>query len=124
MESKDGVVNGGIGGFELSGPADEVNITIYDAAGTKVRSLSQSGLPAGIQDFTWDGTSDAGVPLAGGSYTFKVEATQGSNKVTTTALQGALVTGIVRGASGVSLQLANLSGDLGQVPVGEVQQIF
>jgi flagellar basal-body rod modification protein FlgD len=49
-----------VGGVQLSEPADQVTITIADAAGLTIKTLSSSGAGHGTHNFGWDGTTDAG----------------------------------------------------------------
>jgi flagellar hook assembly protein FlgD len=47
--------------------AGPTTVAVYDAVGRIVRTLA-SGLSAGRSTITWDGTDDAGRPLASGVY--------------------------------------------------------
>jgi hypothetical protein len=47
------------------GPAE---LTIYDAAGRRVRTLVSEVLPAGKQSISWDGTDSTGRAVASGTY--------------------------------------------------------
>lgn len=46
----------------------KVDVRIYGADGTLVRTLVQSTLAAGETSYTWDGVNDAGDPVASGVY--------------------------------------------------------
>jgi len=74
--------------FGLAGDASETTIDIRGAAGAVVRSITVgdgttagSGGVAGINTVAWDGLDDGGNPLADGSYSFTVAATDGSAAV-------------------------------------------
>lgn len=58
--------------FDLatSGPA---TIAIYDVAGRRVRTLADGTLEAGSHELSWDGTDDAGHPLASSVYWVRLE---------------------------------------------------
>ena len=57
--------------FDL--PTDEdVQITVYDATGARVRQLVNRGIPAGHHVQTWDGTDDDGGRLPSGVYFAKI----------------------------------------------------
>ncbi|MDX1429285.1 MAG: FlgD immunoglobulin-like domain containing protein, partial [Rhodothermales bacterium] len=60
-------------GFEL--PLDKnINVRIYDVSGRLVRTLiSNQFLSAGTHEVIWDGQSDAGVPVASGTYIYALE---------------------------------------------------
>jgi subtilisin family serine protease len=48
--------------------ASPVRITVYDAAGRRIRRLVDGALPAGRHQVTWDARSESGVAVAGGVY--------------------------------------------------------
>jgi hypothetical protein len=48
--------------------AQNVNLTIYDILGQKIRQLMNTNLPAGRYDVTWDGISDTGQKVSSGVY--------------------------------------------------------
>ncbi|MFN3717218.1 MAG: FlgD immunoglobulin-like domain containing protein, partial [Thiobacillus sp.] len=63
---------GGIGGFELIAPADEVVVTIKDGNGLVVRTLNLGAQQAGVVPFVWDGKADDGAQAAPGNYSFSI----------------------------------------------------
>ena len=75
---------------------------------------------AGVFNIRWDGVMADGTKAADGNYTFSVEAVQGGNKVTATALQIGTVSALVRSSNGFLLDL----GTLGTVDFSDVQQIL
>ena len=109
-----------LGGVKLAGDADKVSITITDAKGVKVAQQDLGAQKAGVLDFGWDGKNSDGVRVANGSYQFSVQATQGANKVTTTALEVGTVSALVRGQSGFQLEIPGT----GLVDFNSVQQIY
>ncbi|MBK6357503.1 MAG: flagellar hook assembly protein FlgD [Betaproteobacteria bacterium] len=111
---------GALGGVKLAGDADKVSITITDAKGVKVAQQDLGAQKAGVLDFGWDGKNSDGVRVANGSYQFSVQATQGANKVTTTALEVGTVSALVRGQSGFQLEIPGT----GLVDFNSVQQIY
>lgn len=52
----------------LESPAREAVLEVYDLAGRRVRTLHRGSLPDGRSVFPWDGTNDAGHPVASGVY--------------------------------------------------------
>ncbi|MCA9756184.1 MAG: T9SS type A sorting domain-containing protein, partial [Candidatus Eisenbacteria bacterium] len=54
-----------------SGP---VELTVFDVAGRRVRSLVQGELEAGSHEVTWDGLDEAGNPLSSGIYWTQLQA--------------------------------------------------
>lgn len=108
------------GGVELQSAADKVNVTIVDANGLTVRTLSLGGLEAGNHRFAWDGKSDSGAQVADGAYTMKVQALKGNTAVDASALQISRVASVVRETSGVSLDL----GAQGRIGLDDVKEIL
>lgn len=111
---------GAIGGFELSGPADRVTLTIKDSAGLEVAKLELEGVDAGSHNFVWDGTAVDGSAAAEGLYTVSVAATRGGETVKGNTLEFGQVTGVVRGAAGADLQV----GHLGIFAFNDIRQIL
>lgn len=92
-----------VGGFELQGDADKVVLTIKDANGLVVNTVDMGATKAGSHLFAWDGKTDGGAVAANGAYTVSVEATQGTGKIVSSALQVGTVSAVVRGNSGFQL---------------------
>lgn len=111
---------GAVGGFELDGPADEVKLSIKDASGVEVASMTLTDVEAGSQNYMWDGTTKDGSKAANGAYTVAVTAVQGDKSVVSRPLQFAAVTSVIRGASSTDLQV----GDLGIFKMSEIKQIL
>jgi len=95
-------------------------VTITDQSGVLVRTLDLGALDAGSHNFVWDGKADDGQTAQPGIYKMKIEAKDGSEPVTATALQLGQVTGIVKGPKSTDLQV----GDLGIFTLDEVKQIM
>lgn len=92
-----------VGGFELQGDADAVKVTIKDANGLVVNTVNMGAAKAGSHLYAWDGKTDSGATAADGTYTVTVEATQGSSKVVSTALQVGMVSAVVPGTNGFQI---------------------
>lgn len=112
--------NGALGGVKLDGDADKVSIIISDAKGVKVAQEDLGAQKAGVIDFIWDGKNADGTRLANGAYQFSVQATQGANKVTATALEVGTVSALVRGQNGFKLEIPGT----GLVDFSSVEQIY
>ena len=112
--------SGAGGGVELTSAADQVVVTIKDGNGLVMRTLNLGNLGAGIHNFAWDGTTDAGAQAVNGNYSMSVTAKRGTESVTAKALQLAGVSNINRSTQGVTLNL----GSLGLVTLGDIKQIF
>lgn len=70
-------------GLNLSASAQHVTITIKDANGNVVRTLSQDGMNAGSNKLAWDGKDAQGTALPDGNYTVEASATDASGKAVT-----------------------------------------
>lgn len=54
--------------------ATEVEITIFNLRGQKIRTLVKQNQPAGFYSVQWDGTSETGQQVANGVYLYKLKA--------------------------------------------------
>jgi len=110
-----------VGGYNLSGAATQVTVTISDASGNTVRQLSYGAQSAGMQDFTWDGTTSTGATAPAGNYSFSVSASNGATAVPTTAYNIEAVIGVAPQPNG-SVQI--MLGNNKQVPYSQIAQII
>jgi flagellar basal-body rod modification protein FlgD len=117
LDLKTGVA---VGGIDLAGPADKVEVTIKDAAGNVLATKNLGSQKAGVVNFGWDGTDQDGAAVADGTYQFSVKANQGENKVTATTLSLGTVNSVTLGSQGVSL---NVTG-LGALSISQIKQIL
>lgn len=111
---------GGVAGFELSGPADKVTLSIKDGSGLEVANIDLEGLEAGSHNYVWDGTAIDGSAAAPGRYTVSASATLGGEDAAVTALEFGQVTGVIRGPKSTDLQL----GSLGIFKFDDIKQIL
>ncbi len=109
------------GGFSLAQAADTVNVAIKDSSGATVRTLSLGGLGSGVQEFSWDGTTDSGAQAAAGSYSYTVSASASGTAVSTTAYSAQQVVGVAPQSDG-SIQY--LLGNGSQVGFSSIAQIL
>ncbi|HQR05113.1 MAG TPA: flagellar hook assembly protein FlgD [Rhodocyclaceae bacterium] len=109
-----------VGGIDLSGAADNATVTIKDGNGLVVRTLALGALGTGSRMFVWDGKADSGDAAVPGNYSFSVAATQGANKINTTALAVGQVSSITRSGAGLALNV----GGLGAFGISDVRQIL
>ncbi|MDQ6987756.1 MAG: flagellar hook capping FlgD N-terminal domain-containing protein [Mariprofundaceae bacterium] len=59
---------------QLTNAAAQVNLNIFDASGTPVRSMQLGALSAGKNPLTWDGLTDSGATAAIGDYRIEMSA--------------------------------------------------
>jgi flagellar basal-body rod modification protein FlgD len=107
------------GGMELSGNADQVSVTITNAAGNVVRTIDLGAQQSGTQFFSWDGKTDGGATAPDGHYSFSITATAAGKAVTFDTLMSAKVQGVVQTSTGPMLQLPYGS----QIAFAQVRQI-
>lgn len=111
------------GGFNLASSADNVTVTVTSSSGQVVHQAALSNLSAGLQTFTWDGTTDAGGTAAAGNYTFTVKATTANGQtVTATPLKLSVVDGVSGGSAAGSG--TTLTTSTGTVNWADVQQVL
>lgn len=108
------------GGFSLGQAADSVSVTVKDSNGATVRTINLGALGAGVQDFSWDGTTDSGSQAAAGSYSYSVNAQAAGKTVSTTAYSAQQVVGVAPQSDG-SLQFLLSNGS--QVAFSSIAQI-
>ncbi|MDX1526794.1 MULTISPECIES: flagellar hook assembly protein FlgD [Pseudidiomarina] len=108
-------------GFELSAPAENVTVNIYNASGMLVKRMDVGAVGSGPQSFSWDGVMDDGNQAPAGSYNFTVEATNGDQAVTSQRFNYAQVIAVTMGQDGPRL---DLGGILEPVRLEDVRQII
>lgn len=112
-----------VGGFKLATGADNVRVTIKDDNGLVVRTMDVGAGKVGINSFSWDGKSDAGVAVANGNYTMELEAFQGGSKIdgkAISALTLGIVTSVTNGSDGMMVNV----NQRGSFKLSEIEQIF
>ncbi|MBK6980927.1 MAG: flagellar hook assembly protein FlgD [Betaproteobacteria bacterium] len=108
------------GGYSLEEPATALTITVSDAAGKPVRTITLGARQPGISTFEWDGRDDAGRALADGAYSFAVSAVNGAKPAAVRSLAVATVQGVIPASDGFALNL----GPAGIVPFSRIAQIL
>ena len=109
------------GGVNMAGVADNVVVTIKNASGLPVRTLSMGALPQGPSTFTWDGTMDNGQDAPDGQYTISIAAKQGGSKVEGTGLEFNVVNSVARTPQGINLMVGSKDT---VVTLSDVKQIL
>lgn len=76
--------------FKLDQAADQVTVSVKNAAGAVVKTLAAGAKGAGDGSIAWDGTDNAGAQLASGAYSFSISATDAGGKSVngTTVIKG------------------------------------
>lgn len=107
-------------GIELTEPADSVQVTIRDSAGSVVQQMNLGAQPIGSQPLSWNGQTSAGAQAADGAYTFAVAATHGGVASAANSLSFGQVSSVSTGAQGAMLNLPTL----GSFGLADVRQII
>lgn len=110
----------GIGGFELTEPADKLVVTIKDSAGIAVRDIDLGAQPAGVGTFAWDGLANNGNAAADGQYSFALKAMRGNKEVSASTLAFGSVSSAQADKDGALLEV----GRLGYVGMDDIKKIF
>lgn len=108
------------GGVSLPQAADKVVVSIVDGSGQVVHKVDLGAQAAGVLGFQWDGLTDSGANAAPGSYSFSIQAIQGSTKIDAVALALGLVSGVTQGKEGVMLKV----NGMGSVALSDVKQVM
>jgi flagellar basal-body rod modification protein FlgD len=111
---------GGYFGVDLPVGADKLSVSINDSAGNTIRTLNLGAQSAGILPINWDGLDSTGAVARNGNYQFSVTATAAGQPVSTERLSYAEVMSISNNASGVKLNLSNLTA----VSTTDIKEIF
>jgi flagellar basal-body rod modification protein FlgD len=95
--------------FKLALPAAQVTVSVLDATGAVVKTLSGASVAAGEGSIAWDGTNNAGTALASGAYSFTVSAKDASGAaVNSTALIKGKVDGVDMSGASPVLTIGNV----------------
>jgi flagellar basal-body rod modification protein FlgD len=103
--------------FNLAGAANQVTVSVLDASGAVVKTISGGAMPSGAGSVAWDGTNNSGAALGSGAYTFSVSAKDaGGGNVGATGLIRGRVDGVdmsgatpVLSIGGVKLNLTDVT---------------
>ena len=116
-----GRASGGLAGaVELDGDATDVKVSIKDANGQVLDTLSLGGQKAGTVSYDWDGKTAAGDDAGSGPFTVSVAAANQAATVDARNLVWAPVAAVSLPSSGGPV--LTLPG-LGQIPATAVRQI-
>ena len=102
--------------FQLLGDATKTKITIHDASGATVRTLTPGALKKGPNSVVWNGMTEDGVAARPGEYKMAIEAetASGSKVYAKTQLEGR-ITGLNYTAEGPILMVGDQSVKMSEV---------
>ncbi len=108
-------------GVDVIGPAAQLEVTIFDAAGQPVRKLDMGAQPPGVLSVQWDGRDNGGLPMTDGAYTAQVNARDAEgNPVPAEMLAWGQVSSVDQSAGGLRVDL----GLGGQHSVQDIRKIM
>ena len=111
---------GGIAGsVELAGAATDVNVTISDANGAVLKTMSLGRQAKGTIGYDWDGKDAAGAETGNGPFTVQVNAQNAGTTVGATGLVWSPVQSVSTTTGAAILTLPGL----GEIPASAVRQI-
>jgi flagellar basal-body rod modification protein FlgD len=122
-QQQGGAQGNAMGAFNLAAAANNVTITITDAAGKAVATLNLGAMAAGVQNFSWDGKGSDGATEPPGTYRFSVSAV-GVSGGSVAALPYAVVPVTAVALGGQGGPMLDLGGGLAPVALSAVQQVF
>ena len=93
--------------IRLEGAAESVIVDVINASGRIIKTTDLGANAAGIQSFTWDGSTNEGGTAPNGQYTFQVNAKKLNQTVAVTPLIQATVSGVEVTSAGPQLSLNN-----------------
>ncbi|WP_343526577.1 flagellar hook capping FlgD N-terminal domain-containing protein [Sphingomonas sp.] len=116
-----GRTSGGIAGaVELDSAASNVSVTIADAQGNPLKTLSLGAQKAGTASFDWNGKTDSGQDAGSGPFTVTLNANDGVSAVSGRPLVWAPVQSVSMPSSGDPV--LTVAG-LGQINISAVRSV-
>ena len=116
-----GRTSGGLAGqVELDNAATDVSVTISDAHGAVLKTVSLGAQKAGTASYDWDGKTEDGKEAGSGPFTISVGALDGSNVVNARSLVWAPVQSVSMPTNGTPV--LSVAG-LGQVQLSAVRSV-
>jgi flagellar basal-body rod modification protein FlgD len=107
-------------GVQLTSAVDAMQITVRDASGNPVHTVTMGKQDVGTVALQWDGKTDSGTTAPDGHYTFDVTATSGGQKSTAfSTLSYGKVTSVSTGGTGVTLTVPGI-GTVKQTDVAQI----
>lgn len=110
------------GAVDLPASSANLHVIINDAAGQLVRQIDLGTQPAGLTHFAWDGLSNSGDAVPGGTYSVSAQASINGEVFSQSTLIQSKVESVTLGKAGQDSSL-NLRG-LGTVSMNEIREIL
>jgi flagellar basal-body rod modification protein FlgD len=102
--------------YNLAGAANQVTVSVLDASGAVVKTITGGPQNAGAGSLAWDGTNNAGAALSPGAYSFAVSAKDSNGgSVASTPLIKGTVDGVDMSGATPVLSIGNVKLNLTDV---------
>jgi len=109
------------GGVNLPSSVTDLTVTITGLGGHIIKQMDMGIQPAGVTNFSWDGTDNSGNTMPQGTYNIVAEATvNGSNTALETLAEG-VVESVTLGSGGAAPTF-NIKG-IGEATFDDIKQI-
>jgi flagellar basal-body rod modification protein FlgD len=109
-----------VAGVDLSQAVDSMDVSVLDANGSVVRTMSLGKHDAGVAMFPWNGLDNNGNALPDGSYSFRVNAVATGKSTSATSLALGQVSSVLMDKSGPALSVSGV----GLVGIDQVREIL
>ena len=109
------------GAIATNAPANNVTVSIFDAAGNLVQTLPLGVVNEGLKDFEWDGTDASGNQAPEGNYFLSVVGAQGEDNIALDTFAYKKIESISLGESTNSIRLNIENG--GELKISEILKI-
>ena len=113
-------------GLQLGQAADAVQVNILDSSGKVISTQDIGAQTAGLQNLTWDGTTNTGAPASNPPYSFTVTATQAGASIPDSAitpLAVATVNNIAMAGGVTSLNVSSAGNAVSNIALSEIYQV-
>ena len=85
-----------------------------------MKTINLGSLGAGVQDFSWNGTTDSGAQAAAGNYSYSVSATAGGQSVSATSYSVQQVVGVAPQSDGTVQFLLSNGTQVGFASIAQI----
>ncbi len=109
------------GAISTSAPANNVTVSVFDAAGNLVQTIPLGVVNEGLKEFEWDGTDANGNQAPEGSYFLSVVGAQGEDSIALETFSYKQIESISLGESSNSIRLNVENGN--ELKISEILKI-
>jgi len=113
-------------GLQLGQAADAVQVNILDSSGKVISTQDIGAQTAGLQNLTWDGTTNTGTPASNPPYSFTVTATQAGTSIPDSAitpLAVATVNNIAMTGGVTSLNVSSAGNAVSNIALSAIYEV-